>query len=187
MSRLGLSLFLLAAFFIILGVLLLLHTLNILSAGLWWPLILILIGLFIIWLVYSWRYRRPEEAGTFHRLIGDTYIGKRPWDFRDMTVESGLGNVRLDLTKARIGPGKHELNIYGWAGKIEVLAPAELAFSARGSVVLGSLSILNNKSDGFLRDLSLTVPGYDTAPTSLDIEIHLILGDVSLRRAETST
>ena len=171
----------LAALFIVLGVLFLLHSLGVANIGKWWPLILIAIGLAIIWD----RLRRSgpsTESGVSNRWIGDIRIGEREWEFEDTTVESGLGNVRIDLTKASIKPGAHSLNVYSWMGKIEILVPANLAISARGAVTLGSVVILDSKRDGFSPELTLTSPDYDAAETKLAIKMQLFIGDVSLRR-----
>jgi lia operon protein LiaF len=171
----------LAALFIVLGVLFLLHSLGVANIGKWWPLILIAIGLAIIW----GRFRRSRPGtgtGVFHRWLGDIRLGEGGWEFEDTTMESGLGNVRIDLTKASIRPGAHSLNVYSWMGKIEILVPANLALSAGGAVTLGSVAILDSKRDGFFPELTLTSPDYDAAETKLAIKMQLFIGDVSLRR-----
>ncbi len=61
-----------ALIFILLGVLFLLKNLGIITAGIWgilWPLILILIGFWIIFLRYEWRLRTNKVAKKIWKFI----------------------------------------------------------------------------------------------------------------------
>jgi len=173
----------LAILFIAAGLFFLLLTLGILDLGKWWPLILIGIGLLIIWARYYHSFRSGVGDRVWHRFLGDIRLGEREWTLEDATVETGLGNVRIDLAKASITPGQHRLHIYGWMGKIEISVPENLAVSARGTVSLGTVTIMESKREGFFPELALTSPNYDAAETRLEIKMSLLMGDVSLRRS----
>lgn len=181
MSHLKSGGYLLAFFFIVLGIIFLLHNLHIVDAGDWWPLIPIAIGIAILWCNYSWHRRVSEWSEGFRRVVGETHLGKKGWEFKDTTVEHGIGEVCIDLSEAIFSPGEHTLNVYNSIGKIEVLVPANLPVSAKGSVTLGSVSIFDRKSDGFSAELSFTSPDYDTAQTRLKIKMNTFMGEATLK------
>jgi predicted membrane protein len=57
---------------------------------------------------------------------------------RRLDVRSLLGNVELDLTRARFAPGVTEIALHALMGNIEIQLPANVGVEDHVSAVLGS-------------------------------------------------
>lgn len=184
MSRLRLVEIIVALIIIAIGVVVLVNNLGYADIHLgqvwrtFWPLILIAVGLLIIWGSAQARM----SSGKWGHPIGDIKVGQEEWELHDMNVRSGMGNVQLDLSRARIPKGETKLDIEGGIGNIDVIVPADLAISAWGKVSLGSVTILGQKADGFSRELRFTSDGYPSATRKVRIDMSLALGDAKIRR-----
>lgn len=173
---------LLGTIIIALGVLFLLDNLGFLSAGralaIFWPLVLVFLGLLIMWGSGHWR----GIPGGLEKAVGDVRIGPGEWDLRDMDTRIGVGELRLDLSHARIPEGETSLKVSGGMGKIEITVPASLAISAWGEVGAGSISLLGNKAEGISRQISFVSPDYAAADRKVKIDMSLFLGEASIVR-----
>lgn len=116
------------------------------------------------------------------KLIGDIRIGDEEWELRDMQTELWMGEMRLDLRRARIPPGETNLGVRAGIGKVTILLPADLPVSAQGEVGVGSLSLLGQKAEGFSRQLSFTSADYATAEKKVKVKLSLRFGEASIVR-----
>lgn len=174
------------------GVVLTLNNLGITRVSLgylfftYWPLILILIGLLTLFDTGRGRrtVRREDwtAGGRVEKTLGDLEIGSEQWELRDTDIQSGIGDVRLDLTKARIPPGETRVNISQWMGSVKVLIPRDLAVSARASASVGDVDLLGQRTGGFFREITYTSADYDQAETRVRFDINVGMGDARITR-----
>ena len=122
---------------------------------------------------------RPQRVVRRERYLGDIKIGKEKWELEDMEVESWVGDVRLDLTQARI-EGEKAIRIFNLIGDVDIFVPRSLPVAVEASSIIGKISLPGRKSDGFLRWLSFTSPGYESAEMRVQIRVRSIVGDVSV-------
>lgn len=162
---------------VLLGILFLLSALGVFSAGtawgVFWAVALIFLGVLILW---GRRFQHAHHGST-GATVGDIRIGDAEWDLHDVETGMAAGQVRVDLTKARIPQGETKLKIKGGMGKIEVLVPASLAISVQSEVGAGSITILGHKVDGVGRQLPFTSPGYESAEKKVKMELSLMMGE----------
>ncbi|HEX5439094.1 MAG TPA: LiaF domain-containing protein [Gemmatimonadaceae bacterium] len=82
----------------------------------------------------------PEHRGAVaflsHALRDDDWI--LPRRFRAVAF---LGQVELDLSRARIGPGTSEIEVVAIMGNITILVPPELRVECDGDPIVGSFEI----------------------------------------------
>jgi predicted membrane protein len=52
-----------------------------------------------------------------------------------------MGNVELDLTRARVGPGTSHIEVVAVIGSVTVLVPPELRVECEGDPLLGSFEV----------------------------------------------
>ncbi len=142
----------------------------------YWPLILMALGLLTL---FRTRDAGPP-AGHIERPLGNLDVGHRDWALSDTDIHSGMGDVRLDLTRARIPSGETVVNISHWMGNVKIFVPRDLAVKARGSVSMGSINLLGQRSDGFFREAGYTSVGYDQAEKRVRFDINLGAGNVSV-------
>lgn len=169
---------------VVLGCLLLLAAFDIISAGtawgIFWASALIVLGVFLIWgpRRHFQTYNRPSHGGA----VGDIRIGETDWDLHDMETSIAAGQLRIDLTKARIPAGETRIKVNGGMGKIAILIPSYLALSVQAEVGAGSITLPGKKDDGVGRQASFTSPGYDTAEKRVRLELSLMVGETTVSR-----
>lgn len=167
---------------IALGVLFLLGNLGFLSVGralaILWPLLIVAVGLLLLRGSRRWRRFHGHLGGA----VGNIRIGEEEWDLRDMDTSIGMGELRLDLSRARIPEGETCLKVKGGIGKIQILVPAALPISAHAEVVAGSINLLGHKAEGISRQLSFTSSDYTIANKKVKVDMTLFLGEASIVR-----
>lgn len=79
----------------------------------------------------------PDRAGTVSFFGGETRQGDwlLPRLFR---VVAMFGSVKLDLTRARIGPGTSRIEVRAAFASVEIIMPPELRLECEGSAILAS-------------------------------------------------
>jgi len=171
----------LGAFITLLGLFLLLDALfpGVLKGSVFWPLVFIFLG---VWFLWRTLVVQPGEERR-GRLLGDVRLGRKgPWDLtKDLDIQSGIGSVKIDLAQAQIPDGEHRVRAEAWAGDVDVWVPPDLAYSATGRVVVGSLRMLDRRDDGVMLERTVTSANYDVAAKRVRIEASLIVGDVRIR------
>jgi hypothetical protein len=111
----------------------------------------------------------PERAGTVAFIGNQTRQGEwiLPRLFRAVSV---MGNITIDLTRARIAAGASDIEVRSVFGNIEILVPPEMRVECDGSTLAG-----NFESDAKMR-LS-----YDPDAPLVRITGMAILGNVEVK------
>ncbi len=165
---------------IALGMLFLLDTMDLLSTG-WvmatfWPVAIIALGLSILLSARRWH----GISGRTGAAMSNVQFRNGYWDTRDMDTGMGMGELRLDLSRARIPEGDTSLQIKGGMGKIEVMVPAGLNITAQAEVLLGAINLLGHKADGIYSQLSFNSPYYTAAERKVKLQMSLFMGEASI-------
>ncbi|HET7615395.1 MAG TPA: cell wall-active antibiotics response protein LiaF, partial [Bacillales bacterium] len=135
------------------------------------------------------RDRDPEEtAGTRMKppkfrnsLIGDTHLINNRFELEDLNTANGIGDVKIDLSKAIIPEGVSTIVISGLIGDVDIYMPSDLEVSVTGSVIFGELEVLGHKQGGFNRQMNVATKGYEQAERKVNISISVFIGDVDVR------
>jgi len=139
----------------------------------YWSLPFLLAG---IGLVLIFRPRRKNwgwncceadlaaEGGSVSSFVGDLSYGRRPWEFKSpVTVDLWAGDIDIDLTTARFGPGENHLYVEAWAGDVDIRAPEGIEVSVRASCSAGQIRIFGQHREGLGVSLSAARPAGDAA------------------------
>jgi phage shock protein PspC (stress-responsive transcriptional regulator) len=124
----------------------------------------------------------PVEGGVADRL----YQPRTPAEVRPAYRLAG-GELILDLSAVRFGPGAPPIEASVTGGRLLVVVPDGVAVRARGRVGVGSLDLLGHESVGAQVDATVTEPAarpprQGTAPT-VALDLLAGYGVVELRRA----
>ena len=92
----------------------------------------------------------------------------------------GMGEIRLDLTRAHIPEGQHKLELECFIGSIHVTVPRIVAINATGHCTLGNISIVGEKESGFGRTVAVRSRDYAGASRKVEIEADVMLGEVKI-------
>jgi predicted membrane protein len=111
-----------------------------------WPSIFIIIGvIFIVTRRKGWNMRSPQG------MVGDDYIdyvnifsgGERQvvsQNFRGGKISSVFGGIELDLTKAKLAPGRNDIEIACVFGGATIIVPDSWYVTIEVTPVLGGFS-----------------------------------------------
>lgn len=160
-----------------------------------WPLILIVWGISVL---MRRREQEPREASV-HVTVEDTppagneirqdmihqstvagnfYSSIISGDFMGGSVSVVFGDCDLDLSKTVFAEGEHVLRLHGVFGNTTLILPRDCAASIQTSTVLGNVSALGQRRDGFTPSLQVMTPDYINAGRRLKITANRVFGDI---------
>lgn len=184
---------------VVIGGLLLLENMGIADVGDvlsdYWPLLLILVGVNILMRDKQAAKTAAETAagaGTpgidaelIHasNLLGDVALDPRSERFKGGSVSTLLGDARIDLSRARIADGLHELRIRSVFGSSTVIVPRGGAYAIAASTTLGSLSVLGQEKSGLSSRIRAESPSFAASPGRLKIIISHTFGATRVEEA----
>lgn len=138
-----------ASAFIVVGSVMLLNELRIIHFYLWdyWPLILVLIGIGMMWgsLTRGRRSVRPtpgdnaDALSTINAfaLMGGYKRSSNSQDFRGGELTAIMGGVEVDLRQASIKQGEAVIDIFAFWGGVELKVPDDWMVVLEGVPILG--------------------------------------------------
>ena len=163
-----------------------------------WPLAIIFIGLSFI-LPSSWKKPRVyvinrngdkkkfktriiSDGDSESALLGSINIGREPWVLEDSSYHIGVGEARIDLSKAFIKEGETKLQVSGCTCEIVLTIHDDFAVDINASLDLGSLIIFDKEHSGTPRLVTYKSHDYDTAYKKLLIDVKLNVGVIVIKQ-----
>jgi len=153
---------------------------NYLDISLWaivWPLAFISLG---VWLL-------SRDKGKFNtttqKIFGDVNRDG-VWQVTNEEILLGIGDVNLDLTRADIPQGESKIRIMGLIGDIDFKLPQELGVWVTIQGLITDSKILGNHQEKFFSSTHEKSKNYTSTKKQIIIDIHLLIGDVSIQRAD---
>ncbi|MFC7395419.1 cell wall-active antibiotics response protein LiaF [Scopulibacillus cellulosilyticus] len=122
--------------------------------------------------------KTPEFRGS---LIGDLRLINHRYELKDMNLSYGIGDNKIDLSKAIIHEGENTIVISGLIGDVDIYIPYDLDVSIAASVTIGNLEVLGYKMGGLNRQINLETKGYKNATRKVKISISNFIGDIDVR------
>ncbi|OQX86608.1 hypothetical protein B6D60_05905 [candidate division KSB1 bacterium 4484_87] len=188
-----------AILLIIIGFLFLFQNLGYLDVGnvisKFWPVILIVWGISLI-LKRSMvatevqpPVKKPNPQSTinlsddkisYSKTFGDLNIKLDSKNFQGGNIHNTFGEIYLNLQDIELNEGESKLFVNGVFGDIHINLPKNIAYKVEGSITGGSITFLNEKVDGFSKQLIHQTDDFKTATKKLKIVISLTFGDVAV-------
>jgi predicted membrane protein len=124
------------------GTLLLLNYLGVIRFHLhdWWPLLLILLGISIIWRGYDRaRFADVDPSSTVSAIavLGGVERTCGSQDFRGGELTAFMGGCVVDLRKADMKVGEAVIHTFAFWGGIEIKVPEDWSVSVQGFPIMG--------------------------------------------------
>lgn len=117
-----------------------------------------------------------------HSLIGNCFMTGSRWELVDMDIWHGIGEVKLDLSRANIPDEKTTIIINGWIGDVDVYIPYDLEVSFVTHVGIGDINLFGNKEGGINRSTTLETKNYRQSVKRVEIIVNLMIGDIDFTR-----
>ncbi|MCS7207599.1 MAG: cell wall-active antibiotics response protein LiaF [Dehalococcoidia bacterium] len=114
-------------------------------------------------------------------LMGSIRRGSE-WEVTSAQFAVGIGQVRLDLTGARVPPGEHHLLVDCILGSVRVVLPADVGVAVSCRVGLGEIVAFGQRWEGINRSLTLRTPDYEKQSRRIALEASATIGQIHLSR-----
>lgn len=148
---------------------------NIDPSDIFWPLVLILLGLFFI---FRPKSAAPENARVF--FAGDKHFGA-DWQVQDEDLRMFAGDINIDLGKAPLPDGTTTFAVRCFASDIDVLVPADvgLRISSTGFVV--ETKIDGESKSNVMTGFDYQTGNYTSAAKKLDLVTQSFAVELNIR------
>lgn len=114
-------------------------------------------------------------------FIGDIHYTGESFDLNDLTIWNGIGDVRLDLSKAMIPEGETVIIVQCIIGQIDFYIPEDLAVMIQSSTIIGEVSLFHEKHEGINQQLSMATRHYKEVPRRVKLILSTVIGEVKVR------
>lgn len=144
-----------------------------------WPIGLIALGIFLL-LRPRWL---SADTAVQQKFVGDI---RRDgvWNVTDEEMWLFVGDIKLDLTRAKIPAGETRLRIFSFVGDVDVLLPAGVGISLSAQGFLTEAKLFGQKRESFFAPIHFSSDDYEVAERKIRLEVVHFVGDVELRRVE---
>jgi len=168
----------LGSLILLFGLLLLLE--NVFDINLWsfcWPVVLILLGVFLL----LGPRLRPAGSEVNIRFFGGV-DRREDWTAANEEIWMFVGDVRMDLSQASLPEGETTIRVIGFVGDIDLVAPVDLGLSVAATGFLTSAKIFGRKQDTFLSTQRYVSEGYAESARRLHIETLMFVNDLVIKQ-----
>jgi predicted membrane protein len=170
---------LLGAAVIVIGALLLVG--NILDIDVWalfWPILLILLGLGLLL-----RPRMIDAGATAHyELLGD-FRREGAWQVADQEFWLAIGDVKLNMSEAQIPAGETRLRVWTFVSGVKLTVPRDVGVSLACSAFVTDATLFGRKRESILAPLRFESEEYAGAERKIRVELTGFVADVKLNGA----
>jgi predicted membrane protein len=139
------------------------------------PSALIVLGIWLLlrpWLIKA-------ETGIRFVLLGD--VRRRgEWQVADEEIWIGVGDVRLDMSRADVPPGETILRVIGLVGDVRVVIPAEMGLALNSTAFVADIRTPEGKRDAILTTFRWTTDDYEAAERRVSLEVIRFVGGIRI-------
>jgi hypothetical protein len=116
------------------------------------------------------------------RALGNIEVAG-PMEGAPMRIETLVGEIRLDLSRATFPSGETAVHASTAIGNVRVLLPADVPAAVRVSSLLGQNEALGRTTPGVLGEAHAETEDFAGAPRRIRVEAQSLVGEVAVRRA----
>jgi lia operon protein LiaF len=152
---------------------------SIFNVNLWnffWPVILILLGL--------WLLARPRWTGAMgpeNFLFFNNLRRKGTWQVKNEEIWIFLGNVLMDLTSADIPSGETVYRIYGFIGDVDLIVPQGVGVRVSSAAFINDIKVFGKKQSSILIPIEVASEAYETAERKIRLDVAFFISDVKIK------
>jgi predicted membrane protein len=147
-----------------------------------WPVVLIIIGLYIIVNQSRFRGYARAHAVSHSRMVGDLRLDYAGKEIGDIAASRMIGDLTVVLSSARLKPGVNTLNISGVIGDTSIFIPSSFPLKISARSIVGDLRFDDRREEGLFPKLEYTDERYEQAADKLMVTVSGVIGDISMQR-----
>jgi lia operon protein LiaF len=150
---------------------------NINVWALFWPVVLIALG---VWFLIRPTHSLPGGVTTA-RFVGEIRRSG-PWQVANEEFSQFVGDMRLDMSQAVIQPGETHLRFSGFVGDLTFTVPEGVGVSLAASSFVSEVNLFGQHRSSIFTPVDFSTPGYATAERRLRVEMSYFVVDAKFRQ-----
>jgi predicted membrane protein len=139
-----------------------------------WPLVLITVGLFLIF--------RPQVISPAHAkyyFAGDVNVNET-WDMNKKEIRMFAGDVRINLADIKLSSDETNFVVTAFAGDVDIFAPQDVGVSISTMAFVTDSRINGKKMEYILSGMDYATEGYEEAKKKFKLFVQCFAADVKL-------
>ncbi|MGM9923886.1 MAG: cell wall-active antibiotics response protein LiaF [Bacillus sp. (in: firmicutes)] len=116
-------------------------------------------------------------------LFGGQRTPDSVYEWEDINIQSGVGDIIIDLSNTVLPKGEAVISIRNVVGNIRVYVPYELEVKVSHSVILGSITVLQNRETRlFNESVQYHTAQYEETQQKVKIVTSSLVGNLEVKR-----
>jgi lia operon protein LiaF len=141
-------------------------------------ILLFSLGYFIL---KSKQVHRGENYLQKHNLLESIRWNTEPWELKNLSVWSVIGEIRMDLSLAVTNEPETTIVLQGIIGDIDLIVPEDIGVSVESMIWIGQTSVNQDRESGLCNKLQWKSPNYDTSEQRVNLLISYVIGDLDMK------
>lgn len=131
-----------------------------------------------------------KEAEAIHKdtvvsknkIIGEYHFGESPFEWNDINIQFGIGDVIIDLGNTVLPPGENTAIIRGLVGDMRIVVPVDVGVALDYSAFSGQLNYPESDAVKTLRQETLVhySENYHEATYKIKLVVSVIVGELEV-------
>ena len=142
-----------------------------------WPLLLMGLG---VWLLVRQKHI-PPGTSVSHRFLGDIRQ-EGAWSVSDEEYRIFIGDIELDMTRAKIPTGETTIRIFGFISDITVHLPKNVGIAISSSGFITEVKAIDRKQEAFFGTVHYSSGNYETAKQKIRLETTFFIHEVKVKQ-----
>ncbi|WP_042351166.1 cell wall-active antibiotics response protein LiaF [Bacillus massiliigorillae] len=118
-----------------------------------------------------------------NNVLGDQKTPESVYEWEDINIQNGVGDIIVDLSNTVLPKGEAVISIRNAVGNIKIYVPYEIEVKVVHSVILGSVTILQNKEQRlFNESIQYYTSQYDESQQKVKIITSTLVGNIEVKR-----
>ena len=117
-----------------------------------------------------------------NKLIGEYRHFQQSYALEDINIQTGFGDVQINLSDTIIPQGETVILIRGVIGNIDLNVPPDVGMSVQTSLLCGKMNLLKNSKTAFNLTQKYQSVDYKNSSRKIKIIISLLVGDIEVKQ-----
>jgi len=116
-----------------------------------------------------------------NKLIGEHRNFDQSYAIEDINIQTGFGDISIDLSNTIIPGGETVILIRGMIGNIYLSVPSDIGLSVQMSLLCGKMNLLQDSKTAFNLTKKYQSVDYKNSSRKIKIVVSLLVGDIEVK------